>query len=51
MPVEIKELHIRIQIDEEKKGNANSTTPGDKEQWIAECVEQVVRILQQQNER
>jgi hypothetical protein len=63
MPVEIKELHIRVTVNasgsgEGRAGNApaRSTSPApagsaDKETIVAECVEQVLEILQNKSER
>ena len=55
MPIEIKELHIKINVDEGAK-NDNSTENGQsslesKEKIIAECVEAVMEILRERNER
>jgi hypothetical protein len=63
MPVEIKELHIRVTVNaggegEGAAGKASSkssvppATGGvDKEGIVAECVEQVLEILQNKSER
>lgn len=63
MPIEIKELHIRIAVNSAPSdqlppnrmanGRGNGTPPADdaKDQLIAECVEQVLQILQQKMER
>jgi len=62
MPVEIKELHIRVTVNAggDGKGTAGnaparsaSPVPGgaDKETIVAECVEQVLEILQNKSER
>jgi hypothetical protein len=61
MPIEIKELHIRITVNapESNPGQAPSTAPAqsggdslaDKEAVVAECVEQVLQILQGKKER
>lgn len=52
MPIEIKELHIKINVDD----NQQSVTSGqikqkDKDGLIAECVEQVIEILSKKEER
>ena len=64
MPIEIKELHIRMTVN--APGNANeasSPTPvgngkpsqsnpaADREALVAECVEQVLQILADKKER
>ncbi|HWD28606.1 MAG TPA: DUF5908 family protein [Rhizomicrobium sp.] len=65
MPVEIKELHIRVAVsgagpkggggkpadkDAHGKGEAHEGG-GGKEAIVAECVEQVLQILQAKKER
>lgn len=53
MPVEIRELVIRAVIDEsgeQSKSDSDSQLP-DREEIIADCVEQVMQILQEQAER
>ncbi|WP_217447604.1 DUF5908 family protein [Maribellus comscasis] len=52
MPIEIKELHIKISVDD----NPQSSDPAqnnriEKEQIIAACVEQVMEILAKNRER
>lgn len=59
MPIEIKELHIKVKIDANAGTNpekpqivANTGSGGlDKETLIAECVEQVMQLLQNKKER
>ena len=57
MPVEIKELHIRVNVGEAgKQGQGMSSAPSgeghaDKDAFVAECVEQVMQILQAKKER
>jgi len=63
MPVEIKELHIRVTVSASGagKGTAGNAPPrsaaspsagsADKEAIVAECVEQVLEILQNKSER
>ena len=61
MPIEIKELHIRVAVS---AGATTQTQPaasapgsgkqggsGDKDAFVAECVEQVLQILQTKAER
>ncbi|CAM1345303.1 DUF5908 family protein [Tenacibaculum amylolyticum] len=52
MPITIKELHIRINVDEksEAKGSDNEETT-DQEAIVEACVEEVMHILEQQKER
>lgn len=52
MPIEIKELHIKINVNEGSKPAASPSTPKDKEEDpIAECVEQVMKIIERKKER
>jgi hypothetical protein len=55
MPIEIKELHIKINVDEgAKSGNSqqsgNNSRQG-QEAIIAACVEEVMEVLEKQKER
>lgn len=58
MPIEIKELHIKVTVSTPptaaSSGSA-SVTPseagGDVNTIVAECVEQVLEILKQKSER
>ncbi len=55
MPVEIKELHIRVAVDA-KPGHQTpdaKTASGeaDKDSIVAACVEQVLQIIQSKKER
>lgn len=56
MPLEIKELHIRVNVQQEnaKAEGANSTpstSAGSEQAIIAACVEQVLEILKEKKER
>jgi hypothetical protein len=66
MPVEIRELHIKVTVNESQSGDgANAGRNGgerraegagagggaDREAIVAECVEQVLRIMQNKRER
>jgi hypothetical protein len=62
MAIEIKELHIHVMVDASsgpapiaKQGGGKNANDGDrsddKEAIIAECVEQVLQILQNKQER
>jgi len=53
MPIEIKELHIKINVDENASGTTTATSV-DKEgimRAISESVEQIVTIEQRKKER
>ena len=63
MPIEIKELHIRVAVnaspsrppsgEQTANGSRLSNATGDDaaEMIVAECVEQVLQILQNKTER
>jgi hypothetical protein len=62
MPIEIKELHIRVSVNAASNGvqpsgartAAADSNPGSddaKDAIVAECVEQVLHILQNKQER
>lgn len=62
MPIEIKELHIKITVDTAKTGQgseyrqaaAGNMNPGGdlaKDSIIAECVEQVLQVIHSKEER
>lgn len=58
MPIEIKELHIRVTVDSSQKDqpidNASSTSVQSEqplEDVVAKCVEQVIQILKEKTER
>lgn len=53
MPIEIKELHIKINVNENsnsvaKPASSSSATEKDN---VAECVEQVMKIIERKKER
>ncbi len=50
MPIEIKEMHIKINIDEAGTKQASSNTD-KKGKTLEECVEEVMRILKNKEER
>ena len=62
MPIEIKELHIKVNVTPPEPPNGAGSTaasPGGsgglsakvKQEIIAECVEQVMKILENKKER
>ena len=52
MPIEIKELHIKINVDNDTDQTARQPGKGDsKESIVAECVDQVMQIISNQKER
>lgn len=50
MPIEIKELVIRIHV-EETADNKTTSAPPDQDRLVSESVEQVMELLKQQKER
>ena len=50
MPIEIKELHIKINVNKEgeQKGDSGSE---DKDKLVKECLEQVISVINNKNER
>ncbi len=50
MPIEIKELHIKITVNKEgeQKGEAGGE---DKEALVKECLEQIITVINNQKER
>lgn len=57
MPLEIKELHINMVLEEETKSKDSSqdgsagTELIDEDELIAKCVEQVMQILKDKEQR
>jgi hypothetical protein len=56
MPIEIRELHIRVAVNAEAAkppapANAAGPDGADHDALVAECVEQVLRIVQARKER
>ncbi|WP_316632465.1 DUF5908 family protein [uncultured Flavobacterium sp.] len=52
MPIEIKELHIKINVNEGSKPNTSANAQKSKEtDAVAECVEQVMKIIERKKER
>lgn len=50
MPVEIKELHIRISLNDQTKANKNKS-PTDIKKSVQESMDQMVNYLKKQKER
>lgn len=58
MPIEIRELNIRVSVSQNQPEQGSSPAAGggqaetlDREELIAECVEQVMELLRLRNER
>jgi hypothetical protein len=52
MPIEIKELHIKINVDDKQQnGDSGKIKQKDRDRLVAECVEQVMEILSKKEER
>ena len=53
MPIEIKELHIKINVSDNANSTAatSTTSSAKKEKLIEACIEQVMRIQERKNKR
>ena len=58
MPIEIRELNIRVSVNQSPAEQGSPAGGGgaqgggaDKDQIIAECVDQIMEILKNKNER
>ena len=58
MPIEIRELNIRVSVNRDQQEQGSNVPSGsvpeaipDREELIAECVEQVMELIRLQNER
>jgi len=55
MPFEVRELIIKATVEEEGKAKANAASgkmdENGKQEIIASCVEQVMELLRQKNDR
>ncbi len=52
MPIEIKELHVKINVDNNANQSASTNVPNySKESIVAECVEQTIQIINNLKER
>lgn len=53
MPITIKELHIKINVDEkpDKKGQTSEVNSSNTSAIVATCVEEVMDILERQKQR
>ncbi|MEM8528133.1 MAG: DUF5908 family protein [Bacteroidota bacterium] len=56
MPIEVKEIHIKVNVEASKNSSASTATSstnasGDQSAIVAACVEQVLQILKDKEER
>jgi hypothetical protein len=59
MPLEIRELHIKVNVNQPSPGGgAGAQVPGggkdaedEKDAWISQCIDEVMQILRDRNER
>lgn len=54
MPIEIKELHIRVAVEAEQGSRpktSSGSASGDMTAVVAQCVEQVMQLLHDRAER
>lgn len=51
MPIEIKELHIKINVNEGSKSGSEKGSKGKDKDLVTECVEQVMQVIERKKER
>ena len=52
MPLEIKELRIKINVSEDPKSTAKTAASSIKEKdVVSDCVEQVMKVIERKTER
>jgi hypothetical protein len=51
MPIEIKELHIKINVNEGSKPGPNAVAKGKDKDLVGDCVEQVMKVIERKKER
>ncbi|WP_165395938.1 DUF5908 family protein [Flavobacterium sp. J27] len=51
MPIEIKELHIKINVNESSKASSKADTASKDTDLVGECVEQVMKVIERKKER
>ena len=51
MPIEIKELHIKINVNEGAKSTPQKAAKKNHTMLLAECVEQVMQVIERKKER
>lgn len=53
MPIEIKELHIKINVSENSNSGAKpaAASAAAEKDTVAECVEQVMKVIERKKER
>ena len=53
MPIEIKELIIRVEVGNQRQPARNAAGPSgeDRRQLVQDCVDQVMEILKEKKER
>lgn len=51
MPIEIKELHIKINVNEGSKSSSKKAPKEKATDLVGECVEQVMKVIERKKER
>jgi hypothetical protein len=58
MPIEIRELHIKVTVNQPSQGQQQAATPltggkadDDKEAIISQCVDEILEIIDNKKER
>jgi hypothetical protein len=51
MPIEIKELNIKINVNEEGKPAQTGTSKSAEKDILGDCIEQVMKVIERKKER
>jgi len=51
MPIEIKEMHIKINVSEGGSPTSNASSSADTGSMVQECLDQMTKILNDKDER
>jgi hypothetical protein len=51
MPIEIRELHIKINVSDSGGASASGGAESEASDPVAQCVEQVMDVIKKQKER
>ena len=51
MPIEIKELHIKINVNESNTASPTKASKAKDSDLVGECVEQVMKVIERKKDR
>ncbi|VXB30301.1 conserved hypothetical protein [Flavobacterium sp. 9AF] len=51
MPIEIKELHIKINVNESSTTSSKGDSKSKDTDLVGECVDQVMKVIERKKER